>query len=454
MNQNQIKDFYNVCDSLDIRRLRTIELDELFGCLKKEILIGLKRKGEKKIEDGGLEAIDTEIKPISYSQLEKVPVNTQVIYGAYAGTNWITGVAVKLEKKVSEQKLVTKTFINKKNRIFQTTDLFAEMICGQIIEAASLINDPKSISTLAISFGFPQIPKNTLYGRDALLSSDRLTKSWHIHGGAQTLVGEKLLSKLKEKGFGFIKNIYFANDTTAVALDVSAKFDSNKGESLVSLPIGFVMGTGDNGSAVFTGYKKNHLINLEIGSAVGFGSDMVMKKMIEDNLLPTSFSVIEYYMGGDYLLARLSTALEMLFLQKITKVNFGEKLQKYAKEAKITSKLAGKELSAEELSELLNTKVNADDVFVLNEVAMRILLKGAQIAGCMVASVCDLAGWGKGIYGAIPVEGTVFTQAFKFRETVRKTLKTLLPHHKLTFVPGSGTRGISTEAMIQRFKCF
>ena len=65
MTETQIKDFYKLCDSLDIRKFTKEELNTAFTKLKKEILIGLKRKGEKKREDGGLEAIDTTIKPIT-----------------------------------------------------------------------------------------------------------------------------------------------------------------------------------------------------------------------------------------------------------------------------------------------------------------------------------------------------------------------------------------------------
>lgn len=449
MTETQIKKFYSLCDSLDIRKFTPLELKAAFERMKKEILIGLKRKGEKTFADGGLAAIDTTIKPITSDQLQKVSSDTKVLYGAYAGTNWVTGLAIKVGKSVLEQKLVTKSFLNKADRRFSSREDFAKMVGEQIREAVLALNGDKKILALAVSFGFAQIPKNTKYGRDAILTTDYLTKSWYIKNGNRMPVGAYLTKYLAKIGLSYISKVYFANDTTAVALDVSAKFTSEAAEKAISLPIGFVMGTGDNGSAVFAGYKNDNLVNLEIGCATELGTDMVLRRMIKEGLTPTKSPIIEYYMGGDYLLARLATSMLLLQEKNVTKNNYFRALVKYAPGAKVTSKLAAREMVAEELSELLHLKVNANDLFILNEVARRMIIKGGQVAGTMVSAVCDLAGWGSGVNGAIPVEGTVFSQGFGFRETVRKTMKLLIPQHQLVFVPGSGTRGIATEAMIR-----
>ena len=448
MTEAQIKAFFSLCDSLEIRKYTPVEIGAAFAQLKNEILIGLKRISDKKSDDGGLEAIDSSIKPISAKDLEKVSSDTKVLYGAYAGTNWITGIALKLGKSILEQRLVTKSFLNKSERNFKSRDEFAKMVGDQIKEACDTLNsDKKSLSIIAVSFGFPQIPKTTKQGRDAMLTAEHLTKSWYIKDGVELLVGKYVLEYLKSIGLGFINRIYFGNDTTAVALDVSAKYLSEKTEDLESLPIGFVMGTGDNGSAVFRGYKNDNLVNLEIGSAVGFGTDQILEEMMKENLVPTKTPIIEYYMGGDYLLARLAISMKLL-----GKNNFYKALMTYAPGSKITSRLAAREVVAEELSDLLKLRVSSDDLFMLNEVAKRMMNKGGQVAGTMVAAVCDLAGWGKDVHGAIPIEGTVFHQGFGFREMVRRTMKLLLPKNRLVFLQGSGTRGIATEAMIRENK--
>ncbi|MCL5676185.1 MAG: hypothetical protein M1120_03605 [Patescibacteria group bacterium] len=449
MTEEQIKSFYKLCDSLDIRKYSPVELGMLFAHLKNEVLTGLRRKGEKTVEDYGLAAIDSSIKPISSEQLSKVPSDTQVIYGAYAGTNWVTGLAVKLGKGVYEQKLVTRSFLNKRDRSFSSGAEFAKMVAEQIKEALESLNGNNRVHSLAVSFGFPQIPQKTNYGRDAVLTQEHLTKSWYIKNGKGMPVGKYVLSELAGLGIKYINRVYFANDTTAVALDVSAKFLSEAAKNAVSLPVGFVMGTGDNASAVFNNYKKSNLVNLEIGSATGLGSDLILDRMIKEKLTPTNYPIIEHYMGGDYLLQRLATSLKLLFEHRLTKNDYFPALLKYAAGAKVTSKLASREMVAEDLSELLHLKVNSDDLFILNEVAKRMIAKGGQVAGAMVSVVCDLAGWGNGLLGAIPIEGTVFSQGFGFREYVRKTMRVLIPKNKLVFVPGSGTRGIATEAMIR-----
>ncbi len=451
MTEQEIKAFLAICDRMDIRKFNSVELGVTFAQLKNEILIGLRRKGQKVRDDGGVEAIDTTIKPVSWEQFKKVK-DGHVLYGAYAGTNWITGLAFKLNSSVIEQKLVTKSFFDRKERSFSSRESFAKMVGNQIKEAIDTLNVDTKVSAIAISYGFPQIPKITKYGRDAIITAEHLTKSWYIKNGKGMCLGEYILKYLRSINLGFINTVYFANDTTAVALDVSAKRSSSKDELLISLPVGFVMGTGDNGSAIFKGFKNDNLVNLEIGSASSVDSDTILDEMIKENLVPTKVPIIEYFMGGDYLLARLAVSMKFIQENKITRNNYYQALLKYAKESKITSKLASRDISAEELSELLHLSVKADDLFILNEVAKRILAKGAQVAGVMVASVCDLAGWGKGIYGAVPVEGTVFWQGYRFQERVKKTLKTLLPYNKLTFVPGSGTRGIATEAMINTYK--
>lgn len=453
MTEEQIKKFYTLCDSLDIRKFSSVELGMYFMGLKQEILIGLKRNGPRVEDDGGLEAIDSTVKPVTGEQADKIPVDSMVIYGAYAGTNWITGLATKIGKNVIEQHLVTKSFLDKSTRSFSSREEFAAMLGGQIKEAIETLNTSiNKINTLAISFGFPFKSEVTNYGRDAVLQIEHLTKSWYIRGASGMYLGKYVLEYLHKIGIDYIKKVYFANDTTAVSLDVSAKYSSVQAENMVSLPIGFVMGTGDNGSAVFEGYKNNNLINLEIGSATAVKADQVMERMIKEKTVPTKKAIIEYYMGGDYLLARLATSMFLLQENGAVKNDYYNALLKYALGAKITSKLAAREVPAEDLSELFKFRVKADELFMLNEVAKRTIAKGGQAAGLMVAAVCDVAGWVDGLKGAIPVEGTVFSQGFGFRESVRKTMKLLVPKHKLIFVPGSGTRGISTEAMIKSKK--
>lgn len=451
MYQNQFKAFYALCDSLDIRKFSPVELGMYFAHLKQEILTGLKRKGIKKEDDGGLEAIDSTIRPITSEEADKISTDSQVIYGAYAGTNWITGLATKVGKNVIEQHLVTKSFLDKSKRNFPSRESFAKMLGEQIKETVETINSGSKINTLAISFGFPFLSVDTKYGRDALIQTEHLTKSWYIKDGKGMHLGKYVLDYLVKIGLGYINKVYFANDTTAVSLDVSAKYSSVQAENMVSLPIGFVMGTGDNGSAVFAGYKNDNLVNLEIGSATSIRADQILERMIKEKTVPTSQAIIEYYMGGDYLLGRLATSMLLLQEAGVIKNDFYNSLLKYALGAKITSKLAAREVPAEELSQLFRFKVKADELFMLNEVAKRTISKGGQVAGLMVAAVCDVANWTNELKGAIPVEGTVFSQGFGFRESVRKTMKLLVPKHKLIFVPGSGTRGIATEAMIRSY---
>lgn len=449
MTEEEIKKFYSLCDSLDIRKFTLMELGIAFAHMEQEILIGLKRKGKSKTFDGGLPAIDTLIKPITQSDLEKIPAETQVLYGAYAGTNWVTGVATKSQKSIIEQHLATKSFLKKKNRRFKSREDFAKMIAIQIEEALTMLTNNRPIQALAISFGFPQQPINTAYGRDCLLPGDKLTKSWYIKNGFQMPVGKYLLQELKKLGITTIKKVYFANDTTAVALDISAKFVSEFAEKTESLPIGFVMGTGDNGGGLFKGFKNNNLVNLEVGSSEAFGRDLLLDKMISLKITPNNTKRVEYYMGGDYLLGRLAVSLLLIQENKFVVKNYFQALLSNAPGAKVTSRLAARDITAEELSDLLKITVTPDELFVLNEAAKRILAKAGQVAGVMVSVICQLAGWSDGVAGAIPVEGTVFSQGFGFRESIRRTMKLFIPKHQLVFVPGSGTRGIATEAMIK-----
>ncbi|MBI3385228.1 hypothetical protein HY030_03505 [Candidatus Gottesmanbacteria bacterium] len=450
MTEEEIKKFYALCDASDIRKFTKEELESGFTRLKKEILIGLRRKNEGDFSDGGLKCLNTSIKPIVSKDFEKIPSGTKVAYGSYAGTNWITGLATKIGDKIVEHPLTTKSFSDKSARVLSSPQEFGKLIGDLVINALKKVNNTDDIECFAISFGSEFFPLQTKYGRDAIFINDYLAKNWSIKKGKGMKAGECILNYLKFHGLPHMKKIYFANDTTAVALDISSKFESDSHKKYSSLPCGFVMGTGDNGGAVFRGFKDNNIINLECGQSLSLGADKILERMIQEDLTPTKGCLLEYYMGGDYLLSRLTTSLFLLKEANFDTKNYGLRLKKYASDAKITSRLAAADISAQELSELIKTKVNLDDIFVLNEVAKRILNKGGQAAGVMIAGVCDIAGWGAGVYGAIPVEGTVFLQAFGFRDRIRKTLKILIPQHRLIFIPGSGTRGIATEAMIRQ----
>jgi hexokinase len=429
---------------IGLRRLTPAEVLQKTESLTNEISLGLNRSGPSTEADGGLLAIPVPVQIPTRSEIEATPDQTQVLAGAFAGTNWQIGV-VTFKQGLMESEVVYQQAIPQNERQFSGRREFAQFMAQAVIRA--LDQSPETIShLLAISFGFPQENVWRSYGLEAILLRDSPSKFWSVTNGRGMHVGEELLTILPEYGIHQFTKVFILNDTLAVALDRTVSAEDLDDNNL--LLCGFVFGTGSNGCLEHRG----DLVNLELGRAQALGKDPILQLMLRQGLVPdTSRPLLEYHTGGDYILKKLACALTLAREGKIVSAEIGKAILASDIDPSLVSTLAVGQVPPARLQQLLEISIGVGDFDLTQYCAQMIMTKAAQAAGIAIGAVAKNQGWTK---GGIPVEGAVFwkgqvSKRLSFAQKVEETLDLIVPDHNFSLVPASGLRGIATLAMTQ-----
>lgn len=432
-------------DHIGLRPFTLEELQELSRRLRKSISIGLKRQGEPTLTDGGVLAAPTGVQHITLEQVQKVPDYMRGITAACGGTNWIFA---ETQKEPSGQVTIGRSFVRKmpENERQHTYDSFTEMIADGIARVAKQC-DLMHESTLpvSISLGFPQINTETEEGDvDALLPRRKLPKFWEITDYKETMsvlkqpsLAKLIKAKLKAKGVSGVTKIVMVNDTVAVALDVQ-----HGGEEGKDAPVGFVFGTGTNGAMYAN--KKKGMVNLEIGHAEIMDMDPVLEIMQKRGWVPEKKQIMEYWMGGAFIPARVMAGVELLadFVSSPAEIN--KQISRSQNQALISDMAKGRQ------SPLIGLSLKADDYLVARMCAKRALHQAAQLIGVHLATVCQAAKYTEGM-AFIPYEGSVLGKGHDVKRKALETAKILLPNMELKPYEASGMVGVAKLAMIRLF---
>ncbi len=432
-------------DEIGLRPFTADEVRELADRLSKSISIGLKRPGEPTNTDGGVLAAPTGVQHIKLAEVQKVPDHTRGITAACGGTNWIFA---ETQKEPNGQVTIGRSFVRKipENERQHTYDSFTEIIADGIARVAKqceLLNEPTL--PVSISLGFPQINTETADGDiDALIPRRKLPKFWEITDFTEAVpalqqpsLARLIKAKLKAKGVSGVGQLVMVNDTVAVALDV--QHGGDEGEDA---PVGFVFGTGTNG-ALFAGKKKG-MVNLEIGHAEIMDQEPVLEVMQKRGWAPDTRPIMEYWMGGAFIPARVMAGVELLseFVSDSKAIN--KQITGSQNQALISDMAKGRQ------SPLVGLSLLADDYMVAQLCAKRALHQAAQLIGVHLATVCQAVKYTEGI-AFIPYEGSVLGKGHHVKRKALETAKLLLPQLELKPYEASGMVGVAKLALVRLF---
>jgi hypothetical protein len=224
----------------------------------------------------------------------------------------------------------------------------------------------------------------------------------------------------------------------AVALDVQ-----HDGEDGSDAPVGFVFGTGTNG-ALYYGKEKG-LVNLEIGHAEIMDKDAVLEVMQQRAWAPDTRNVMEYWMGGAFIPARVMAAVELLkdFVSSPQAVH--DQIAGSTNQALISDMAKGRQ------SPLVGLSLVADDYIVARMCAKRAMHQAAQLIGIHLAAVCAAVGYTKGT-AYIPYEGSVLGKGHQVKQRALETVRLLYPELALKPYEASGMIGVGKLAMVRLFQ--
>lgn len=433
-------------DTVGLRPFTDSEVQELSRRLAKTIEIGMTRQGEPTISDGGVLAAPTGVQMITPAQVKGVPDHTRGITAAAGGTNWIFA---EMQKEPDGQVVIGRSGVRNlpEHERQHTCDSFVEIIAdglARIAEQCELTHE-KALP-VSVSLGFPQINLETEGGDiDARFPRRKLPKFWEITDYDESLppqqqpsIAELLRQKLRARGVEGVGPIVIVNDTVAVALDVQ-----HEGSEGSDAPVGFVFGTGTNG-AMYGGPDKG-LVNLEIGHAAVMDTDDVLRTMQQRGLVPDTRQVMEYWMGGGFIVSRVLAGIELLKEYMSSPEAVIKQIAHSQNQALISDMAAGRP------SPLLGLSLLADDYVVAHMCAARALHQAAQTIGIHLATVCQAVNITQGP-AFIPYEGSVLGKGFQVKERALQTVKTLLPALALKPYEASGLVGVGKLAMVRLFQ--
>lgn len=444
MQKKKVITAYERMNSVGMHQFTPRELEQIFQKLNKEIAIGLNRVGAPTSTDGGALAFPTYIDPISYEQLARVPNGAPVITCACGGTNWMFAVATKHPDGTMK---LNAPFIRPipEDQRQHTFRSLVNIIAGEIIGVANEYN-LREVPRLpiAVSFGFPQHNVRTEVGDiDARLNRRQLPKFWEILDVDETLPIEQQTSitdllrvVLAKRGMTNLGSIVFVNDTVAVALDVQ----HNDG---ADLPVGFVFGTGIN-SAIYSGAssKTKGIVNLEIGQLSIMVKDKILEIMEHEKFVPTGSAIMEYWMGGGYLPARLAATILALDAEFVDARQVARIIMESTNQALVS------EIAENASLRQLQLHLGPREYQIIQEAARRVLQQAAQLIGTHIAAVSYAAGYRQGL-AHVPFEGALLAKGYGVAPIADLTVKELLPKSDIQPYKASGILGIAKLALLK-----
>lgn len=416
---------------IGIKEFSDAQLTQAYGSFVNAIRIGKDRKSEPTVQDGGVFAIKTGIRPITPHEWNATPSGTRVLAASFGGTNWMTAVVEKGEDGTPKTQIIRKTIVP----VMERQRPFAghiELMAHEFTEAAKIV-DIRAIHGVGISLGFGQINQEVAYGVEAQFMSKKSARGWertdfdeNLPSNQQPFIGKALLEDLAKEGLLDITQVYFLNDTNSVVNNIQQSQDT------FYLPVGFVFGTGTN--AAFDEY------NLETGTAQVILPDSVFAEMVRQQMVSASYNFVEYWMGGDYIKNRVACALRLLNRKKLVSEATSQRVEELLKEK-------GEALSslANETEQVTGDKQDQLFVRTCSQIALE---QAGQLMGVNLAAVSKIAGYSEG-KAMLPVEGSVYWKGFNVKERAKDTIKTCIPNNELVPFEASGMVGIAQLAMVR-----
>lgn len=267
---------------------------------------------------------------------------------------------------------------NEKNIYFDNGNVFFNFVHNELYP---------DIKALAINFAYPLKPLFEDGKLDGIFLGS--TKEINLHN----LTGKKIGKEIEDYVFKKLKRkikVSVANDTVCLMLSGLAKF---KWDELAA----GIVGTGMN-FALFI--DKNHLVNLE---SAGFNkfTQTPEGKIVDQESNKPGLSLFEKEIAGGYLYKHFNLLLK-------------ERGIKFSP-IKSTQELNG---------------ISLKNIPLISSIAKKLIKRSAQFVSCQVAGITLF----KKHNMTFIMEGNLFWKGNHYRETVKETVKRLVPEHKVDFV--------------------
>jgi hypothetical protein len=414
------------------RKLTVEELRQTHEKVKKAVEIGLEKRLDDSIAEGGVLAIPTKCDFINYHEWEKVRNGKYVIVCNYGGTHWVTGLRRKMNDKFEKIGKDLVVVFPVQNRSF-TFNEFIGLIKTEICKIDNMLL--KHADTLGLALGFAQRPEWTEHGLDARLIPKEMTKYWEISDMRNLpysgLIGEELLNRLNHE-FPDIKSIYVRNDAEVIGNDVTM-------HNIYHLPLTFVMGTGIN--MVINRKRDKQNVNLELGQAkIELDTFTAVEYMHRSSDIDKRENILEYHCGGDFVKSKVFHGLKNLALLK--DANALLRLFENDEEGELVSKLAKKEIMG----------LNFEDAEIASIVATAALTQAGQLAGCAFSAVMEASGYMEECKSggcALSTDGSMLHKAHLVKEVFLNTVNEFLNTDKILLLESNGMDGMGKFALVK-----
>lgn len=282
-----------------------------------------------------------------------------------------TKAGIAIVKKQTEQSVV-----------FKTEQEFLDFINLELSD---------NIGILAINFAYPLNPVFENGRLDGILQ--RVTKEGAFHG----LIGKKIAKEIE--GYILKKRnkkitVSVANDTVCLLLSGLTKYKWHE------------LAAGVDGSGVNFAFflNKNSLVNLESGNFDKFA------KTREGQIIDSQSNN-----PGGWLFEKETAGV---YLYKHFNLIIRERGINYPQVS-----------STEELNTLCHKQVRHDMVRA-SEIARSLLKRSAQLVACQIAGIVEF----KKHNMVFNMEGSLFWKGNRYKETVKQTVRQLLPKYNASFV--------------------
>ncbi len=415
------------------------ELQQMFHALRDAVTAC--RTNQAAENRAGLLNIPSHVQPIFAQDIQQIPTGSVAITCACGGTNWIFTIARKEANGTFELEQGFIRPIPESERT-HTFNSLMQIIADEIMNVIYTFH-LESVDQLpiAISFGFPQSNIRVENGDvDARITSSSLPKLWRITDCDETRVAEDqpslagiLRRILQDRGVHSIGRIVFVNDTTAVVLDVEPE------SSILTLPVGFVFGTGTN--AAIAGDVESGIINLESGHATVVPPDATTRIMQERGWIPSHAPWLEYWIGGAYLPKRVAAAI----LSERQRLTDAEQVVETI--LNTTQQTLLSDIASGESPKNIGFHIGPDEYTFIRDCVQTVLHHAGQLIGVTIAAVCSAVGYEGGSVH-VPYEGSLYTKGFGIADVARHTTQTLIPGAEITLTHASGMRGVAKLALV------
>ena len=415
-------------DNLGVKPLSSDDLHNISVDYQNVLLLGLQGIEGR----SSLSMLPTLLQPVEFTNLT---VGDEALVVEIGGTNVRAAVVTINKEHQPVIKSVADNPVYHEGKINRTVFKDADDFYNEVIVHMKPVLAGHNPKALGVIYSFPGQATKTASGVD-IKSTKELTKGFEIPGIDSELVGQALLSRLKNYGISNDLPVAVMNDTPAVLLAAGAR-----------AKIGGVVGTGFNLAITAGGL----IYNTESGGFAHVPSSPIAK-LIDFFSGKIGQSLAEKQISGKYLEEMIGHTIHLLIDEKLLDRRLTDDTY-HADASMITAILEGRIGEIEERLKAERRSKNGldeDSRSILTELAVRLQQHSASLVGTMIGTaVATFPEEYEEQKVIIPVEGSVFWKVPGYADLVGQYAKQIAKGKKFRFVeiPHAGILGAGVAAL-------